>query len=59
MNHRETQLRFARQQVARLMRQRRNELRDDLWRSEGKRSELQGELQGLKLAAIWLRHAAR
>jgi hypothetical protein len=59
MNDTEIRLKFARQQVARLMRQRRNELRDDVWRSDGKRSEMQGELRGLKLAAIWLRHATR
>ncbi len=59
MNDGEIRLKFARQQVARLMRQRRKELRDDVWRSDGKRSELQGEVRGLKLAAIWLRHATR
>jgi hypothetical protein len=59
MNDTEIRLKFARQQVARFIRQRRNELRDDVWRSDGKRSEMQGEIQGLKLAAIWLRHATR
>lgn len=55
----EIRLKFARQQVARLIRQRRKELRDDIWRTDGKRSALQGELRGLQLAAIWLRHAIR
>ena len=59
MKDREIRLRFARQQVARLIRQRRNELRDNIWRTDDKRSELQGELRGLKLAGIWLRHATR
>jgi hypothetical protein len=59
MNDGEIRLKFARQQVARLIRQRRKELRDDVWRSDGKRSELQGEIRGLKLAAIWLRHVTR
>jgi hypothetical protein len=59
MNNQEIRLKFARQQVARLIRQRRKELRDDVWRTDGKRSELQGEVRGLKLAAIWLRHAVR
>ena len=59
MKDREIRLRFARQQVARLIRQRRNELRDNVWRTDDKRSELQGELRGLQLAGIWLRHATR
>jgi hypothetical protein len=59
MNNQEIRLQFARQQLARLIRQRRNALRDDVWCSDGKRSELQGEIKGLKLAAIWLRHATR
>jgi hypothetical protein len=59
MNDGEIRLKFARQQVPRLIRQGRKELRNDVWRSDGKRSEMQGEIRGLKLAAIWLRHAAR
>jgi hypothetical protein len=59
MNDTEIRLKFAHQQVARLIRQRRKDLRDPVWRSDGKRSEMQGEIQGLKLAAIWLRHATR
>ena len=59
MKDTEIRLKFARQQVARLIRQRRKDLRDSVWRSDGKRSELQGQIQGLKLAAIWLRHATR
>jgi hypothetical protein len=59
MNDGEIRLKFARQQVARLIRQRRKQLRDDVWRTDGKRSELQGELRGLQLAAVWLRHAVR
>ena len=59
MKDREIKLKFARQQVARLIRQRRKELRDDVWRTDGKRSELQGEIRGLKLASIWHRHALR
>jgi len=43
--------------MARLIRQRRKALRDDVWRTDGKRSQLQG--QGLKLSAIWMRHATR
>ena len=57
MNDLDTRVRLVRQQVARLIRRKRNELREDIWRSYGKRSELEGELRGLRLAAIWLRHA--
>jgi hypothetical protein len=59
MKDREIRLQFARKQVARLIHQRRTELRDKVWRTEGKRSELQGEVRGLRLAVIWLRHATR
>ena len=59
MNDTKIRLKFARQQVARLIRQRRKELRDNIGRTDDKRSELQGELRGLKLAGIWLRHATR
>jgi hypothetical protein len=60
MKDQEIRLRFARQQVARLIRQRRTVLRGDVWRTDGKRSELQGELRGLQLrtafhimASLW------